>query len=133
MVRSYYIQENREINSWFGFENTILGAAIPLFYNLPANENIQFLEPTIVHYILKEDLDNLYQKHPELNTIGRKMIEGYCVILEERINALRTQTAEQRYNFLLKKHPDAVQRIALGHIASYLGITPETLSRIRNK
>lgn len=106
---------------------------MPLFYDKPSFENIQFLETSTFFYISSNDLNELYKKYNDLNTIGRKMAEEYCVILEERIMSLQTETAEQRYNSLLKYQPDATQRISLGHIASYLGITQETLSRIRKK
>ncbi|WP_185211629.1 Crp/Fnr family transcriptional regulator [Sphingobacterium mizutaii] len=133
LVRAYYTKEGREINSWFGFENIILGSIMPVFYNLPSSESIQCLETSIIHYISMSDLEKLYEKYSLLNTIGRKMAEEYCMILEERINSLQTQTAEQRYKNLLAVHPEAIQRISLGHIASYLGISQETLSRVRSK
>lgn len=131
LVRSYFIKDDREINSWFGFENIILGSVLPLFYNLPAFENIQFLETSTICYISGNDLNELYKKYNDMNTVGRIMAEEYCKILEDRVTSLQTGTAEQRYNTLLRDQPDAVQRISLGHIASYLGITQETLSRIR--
>lgn len=133
LVRSYYIKDDREIVSWFGFENNISGSVLPLFYMLPSLENIQFLETSTYYYITSKDLNELYEKSHEMNTIGRKMAEEYCTILEDRISSLQTENAEQRYNSLLKNIPDATQRISLGHIASYLGITQETLSRIRKK
>lgn len=133
LVRSYYIKDDREINSWFGFENIILGSAFPLFYDKPSYENIQFLENSTYYYITSKDLNEFYKKSQEMNTIGRKMAEEYCVILEDRISSLQTENAEQRYKLLLKFQPDATRRISLGHIASYLGITQETLSRIRKK
>jgi CRP-like cAMP-binding protein len=133
LVRSYYTKEDREINLWFGFENIILGSLLPLFYDKPSFENIQFLETSTYHYIATKDLNDLYKKSHEMNTIGRKMAEEYCKILEDRVMSLQTETAEQRYNSLLQYQPDATKRISLGHIASYLGITQETLSRIRRK
>ncbi|RKR08938.1 CRP-like cAMP-binding protein [Flavobacterium sp. 90] len=133
LVRSFYIKDEREINSWFGFENIILGSILPLFYNIPSAENIQFLEESTLYYIQSSDLNKIYQKSNEMNTIGRLMAEEYCKILEDRIMSLQTQSAEERYNSLLEYQPDAVQRISLGHIASYLGIKQETLSRIRKK
>ena len=68
-----------------------------------------------------------------METIGRIMAEEYCKIMEERIMSLHTQSAEQRYQTLLREQAEVSQRISLGHIASYLGITQETLSRIRKK
>lgn len=118
---------------WFGFENEILGSVFPLFFNQPSIENIQFLEDTTLYYISSNDLEYFYKSSQEMNTIGRKITEEYCKILEERSFLLQTHSAEQRYLWLLRNQPDALQRISLGHIASYLGITQETLSRIRRK
>lgn len=131
LVRSFFMKDGREVNSWFGFENIILGSVLPLFYNQPSFENIQFLEDTTIYYLSIDDLNELYEQYNAVNTIGRKMAEEYCKILEERIISLQTQNAEQRYQTLLKDQPEAARRLSLGHIASYLGITQETLSRIR--
>lgn len=133
LVRSFYLKEGREVNSWFGFENIILGSILPLFYKLPSFENIQFLEKSTIHYLTTDDLNELYKKYHAVETIGRIMTEEYCKVLEERIMSLQTQSAEQRYQTLLQDQPDVTQRVSLGHIASYLGITQETLSRIRKK
>lgn len=133
LVRAYIVKAEREINSWFGFENMILGSALPLFFDQPSFENIQFLESTTYHYISSKDLNELYKKSHEMSNIGRKMTEECCVVIAERAMSLQTENAEQRYNSMLSYQPDATQRISLGHIASYLGITQETLSRIRKK
>ncbi|MEN5436032.1 Crp/Fnr family transcriptional regulator [Sphingobacterium faecium] len=133
IVRAFYNKEDREINVWFSIENMILGSVIPLFFNLPSLESIQFLEDSSIYYISREDMNELYQKYHQMETIGRKLAEEYCKILEERAISLQTESAEERYNTLLKNETAAAQRISLGHIASYLGITQETLSRIRKK
>lgn len=133
LVRSFFTKDDREINSWFGFEHIILGSIMPLFYKKPSFENIQFLETSKIHYISTDDLNSLYKKHHAMENIGRLMAEEYCKILEDRITSLQTQSAEQRYQSLLREQPEVSQRISLGHIASYLGITQETLSRIRKK
>jgi hypothetical protein len=73
----------------------------------------------------------LYKDFPEFNIIGRRFTEDYCLLLEERAYQLQTMSAAERYHKLLKDYPEAVKRIPLGNIASYLGITQETLSRIR--
>ncbi|MDN3705884.1 Crp/Fnr family transcriptional regulator [Myroides ceti] len=130
-VRAYFIKDGKEVNSWFGFEHEFLGSILPLFANQPSFENIQFLEPSILYYIPIKDLNKLYREYPEMNDIGRKIAEDYCRILEERIISLQTESAEQRYHTLLKSNRNELQRISLGQIASYLGVTQETLSRIR--
>ena len=65
--------------------------------------------------------------------IGRLFTEKYYIRLEERVMSLQFQTAQERYNQIIKTNPRLIQRATLGHIASYLGITQETLSRIRAK
>lgn len=133
LVRSYYMKDGREINDWFGFENIPLGATMPLFFNQPSLQNIQFLETSTIHYISNSDLNLFYNKYNEINTIGRKIVEEFCKIMEERSWSLQTESAEQRYLSLIKSESEILQRVSLGHIASYLGITQETLSRIRNR
>ena len=131
IIRSYIYRNEKEINVWFGAENQIFGAIMPMYANKPSPENIQFLEDSEVYSISVDDLENLYKTYPELNLIGRKIAEELCVILEERINSLHFETATERYRSLIIQMPYLQQRINLGHIASFLGITQETLSRIR--
>lgn len=70
LVRAYYVKEDREINSWFGFENIILGSVLSLFYDLPSFESIQFLETSTYYSISSNDLNELYKKSHEMNTPG---------------------------------------------------------------
>lgn len=133
LIRYFYTTPENEINVGFGFENEILGSVMPLFFNRPAIENIQFLEDTTLYYISSNDLDFFYRSSQEMNTIGRKIAEKYCKILEERSFLLQTHSATERYNWLLLNKPETLQRISLGHLASYLCISQETLSRIRKK
>ena len=132
-ARIYFIKDEKEFSSWFAAENEIIGSIFPLFSNKPSFENIQFLEHSIIYSISSIDLKELYIKYPEFNIIGRKIAENLCEILEQRIISLHTESAEERYRNLVLKHPQLLQRTNLGHIASYLGITKETLSRIRNR
>lgn len=133
IIRAYFCKGDKEYNSWFAIENELVSSILPLFSNQPSIENIQFLEDATGYSISINDLNELYKKHPELNAIGRKMAEELCIILEERITSLHTESAEERYISLLKTYPHLLQRLTLGHIASFLGITQETLSRIRKR
>ncbi len=131
LIRGYFYSNHKEVNAWFGIENEVYASILPVYANLPSLENIQFLEDSIVYSIAVDDLNELYQLYPELNLIGRKIAEEVCMILEERINSLHTESATERYQWLISKYPYLLRRVSLGHIASYLGITQETLSRIR--
>jgi len=133
LARGFYLKNEKEINTWFAPENVILGSSIPLFSNHPSKENIQLLEDSIFQYITNSDLQELYRMHPDFNTIGRRLAEDYCLLLENRIASLQADSADERYEKLLLEFPDVSQRVSLGHIASYLGITQATLSRIRRK
>ncbi len=131
VFRAYIYKKEKEINVWFGQENQIFGAIMPMYANKPSPENIQFLEDAEVYAIAVTDLENLYKLHPELNLVGRKISEELCIVLEDRITSLLTESAPERYLSLIKEHPNLINRINLGHIASYVGVTQETLSRIR--
>jgi CRP-like cAMP-binding protein len=131
LIRAYFYRNGKEVNSWFGEENEIFCSILPLYKNKPSFENLEFLEDAELYVLSSDDLFELYQLHPELNYIGRLIAEDMCVILEDRITSLHTETAIERYQSLIKKQPNLLNRINLGHIASYLGITAETLSRIR--
>jgi len=131
LVRAYFIRNEKEINSWFGEEGQIYYSIIPVYTNEPSFENLQFLEDSEVYALNTNDLNDLYKKFPELNIIGRKIAEEVSIVLEARITSLHTESAIERYHDLIKRQPNVLQRVNLGHIASYLGITQETLSRIR--
>lgn len=133
VFRAYINRNEKEINVWFGEENQIFGAIMPMYANKPSPEYIQFLEDSEVYAIAVDDLEILYEQYPELNLIGRKIAEELCVILEDRITSLHTESATERYQSLMEQQPSLVQRINLGHIASFLRVTQETLSRIRKR
>lgn len=133
VFRAYIHRDGKEINVWFGEENQIFGAIMPMYANRPSPENIQFLEDAEVYAIAVDDLEVLYKLHPELNFVGRKIAEELCVILENKITSLHTESASERYQSLIEQQPNLLQRITLGHIASYLRVTQETLSRIRKR
>ncbi|MDR2920865.1 MAG: hypothetical protein LBV72_16070 [Tannerella sp.] len=78
-------------------------------------------------------MNELYRKYSEINTIGRKIVEDYCKILDQRIFTMQTMSAEKRYNDLIQNYPEVIKRAPLGYIASFLGISQETLSRVRRK
>jgi CRP-like cAMP-binding protein len=131
LIRAYFYRNQKEVNTWFGEENQIFGSILPIYANKPSFENIEFLEDSEIYSISSNDLNDLYRTYPELNLIGRKIAEEVCIILEERAVSLHTESAAERYKTLIRLQPNLLNRINLGHIASYLGITQETLSRIR--
>jgi CRP/FNR family transcriptional regulator, anaerobic regulatory protein len=134
LARGFFIDDDgKDITNWFAPEGTLATSTYSFISQNPSFENIVALEDCKMQTISRKTLYDLYDKFPEMNEMGRKLIEIYYLELEERVNALQFQTAKQRYEKFVKQDGYLLQRTSLGHIASYLGITQETLSRIRNQ
>ena len=132
-IRSYYINNGKEITAWFMGENDFIISVNSFYKREPSYEYIQAIEDSTVHYIHYDELEKLYKDFIEFNIIGRVLTTHYYMLSEERVHNMRWQTAEDKYNFLLTKHPEIFRKAPLNQIASYLGIALETLSRKRAK
>jgi CRP-like cAMP-binding protein len=132
-VRGYYTLEGKEITYWFAFENTFVTSLYSFITRKPGAENIQLLEDCVLWSVSHADLQRLYNNFPDIERLGRVIHERYYVMLEERFLSIHFKEARERYDALLKNTPHILQRVPLGFVASYLGITQETLSRIRSK
>ncbi|RXK58868.1 Crp/Fnr family transcriptional regulator [Lacibacter luteus] len=132
-LRGYYTLDGKEITHWFGFENDFVTSFHSFITQEPAVENIQLLEGSILWSISKDTLTSLFNNHPEIERIVRIAYEKYYIRLEERYVNAQFKTAAERYEQLLNDSPHILERVPLGQIASYLGISQETLSRIRSR
>ena len=94
---------------------------------------MESLEDTVAYTITLDRLNSLFDKYHEIERFGRLFTMEMMVQLTEKVKDLQFRSAEERYNILLEKHPSVIQRAPLGKIASYLGITQQSLSRIRAK
>jgi CRP-like cAMP-binding protein len=131
LIRAYYFDEGKEITNWFAQEGEFATSFYAFVAMKPSAEIIQTLEDCELIQLPYSALQQLYIKFPETERIGRIITENYYIKLEERLLSLQFKTAKERYqNFVLSK-PSLLQRTSLGQIATYLGITQETLSRIR--
>ncbi len=133
MVRAYYKKGNAEITSWFAYEGQIAVSLAALSTGKPSYETVECIENCELLSISNNNLQALYQKHECLNTIGRKMAEEYCAILDDRAYQLQVMSAVERYKDLMEYEPEIIRRAPLSNIASFLGISQETLSRIRHQ
>lgn len=133
IVRMYYIRDGEEISSRFVEELQIAASIISFYGRKPGYEFAEALEPVVLVRIHYDKLMELYATFPEFNFIGRMITEQYLVKSEERLYQLRKQSAEERYSFFVDNYPSLFQRVPLKYIASYLGLTLETISRIRKK
>jgi CRP-like cAMP-binding protein len=133
LVRSYYLNEGKEITSRFMDEGFIATSWISFYTQKPGNEYIQAVEDTTILSVDYTDIQRLYMEYPDFNTIGRKQVEHSFFLAEQRTQMLRKHTAEEKYQFFLDNHLSLLQRVPLRQIASYLGMNEETLSRVRGK
>jgi CRP-like cAMP-binding protein len=132
-LRGFHYHNGREITSWFGFENDFASSTYSFVSRKPGVETVEAIENSILYVITYDDLNDIYSKFPEFNYVGRLLTEKYYVDLMERTLCLQFQTAKESYEQLIAIQPHILQRASLGNIASYLGISQETLSRIRTK
>lgn len=131
-LRAFYMKDGKDITDWFAFEGDFVSSINSFFQDVPSKHNIELLENTTFLEISKETIFALTNAHHCFERLGRIAVTKTMLQLQERIVSLQFETAQQKYASLISIRPDITQRVSLTHIASYLGITLETLSRIRN-
>lgn len=131
LARVYYLCDGMEVNLLFGIEGELLVSLKSYAENVPGYENIELLEPCKLIKIEYAKLQHLYQSDTVIANWGRKLAERTLIQTEERLMSRQFKTATQRYRELIEKYPYLLRRVQLGHIASYLGVSQVTLSRIR--
>jgi CRP-like cAMP-binding protein len=132
-ARIYYFKNDLDITESFAFENQLVARMESLFTGKPSRKGIQMLEDSEVVAISATALFRLYNDHPDIERLFRKIFEAGYVDTINRIESLQFHSAEERYRDLLDASPDVLLRVPLKYIASYLGITPVSLSRIRGQ
>ncbi len=132
-VRSYYIRDEEEITTKFLQEGSTITSIYSFYSRKPGNEYIVALENTTLACYHYDSMIEMYRKHSEFNIIGRVVTERFLYFLEIEIYNLRKTKAEDRYHYFVKHFPQLLQRAPLKHIATYLGMNLETLSRVRAK
>lgn len=130
-ARAYYLKDGKDISDWFTFENQFMASIVSFFSKEPSPHYVEFVEDSIVFEFSKDTTDRLSNKHHDFERFINKIVTETMLGLCERLHTIQFHKARERYNHLLNIYPDITNRIPLTHIASYLGITLETLSRIR--
>nr|WP_315417269.1 Crp/Fnr family transcriptional regulator [uncultured Pedobacter sp.] len=131
IARAYCDGENQQITFWFGQSGAVLFSFNSYINNGPGYENIELLEHCSLIQIRLTDLFLLYDKHLEIANWGRKIAEQELIATERRLIDRAFKGAAERYQDFVDQSPELIKRVALKHIASYLGVTQVTLSRIR--
>lgn len=131
MLRICYWKDGNDITESFEPENSIVARAESLFAGLPSKKAICAVEDADLIAINVVKLYEAFEQYPKIERLFRKLFEQQYVRTIHRLESLQFNSPEERYKFLLHDQPDIIKRVPLKYIASYLGITQVSLSRIR--
>ena len=135
IARSYCVINDKELTSWFSTEGDIVFSTNNFYGNQQGYEYevVQLLENTVLYAVPIKDLEKLYQTNIEIANWSRILHQEAFIMNEKRLISRLYKSAEERYIELLQTRPDLFQRVNLGYIASFLGISQVTLCHLRNK
>ncbi len=133
ITRGFVREGRKEITTWISCERELVTSITGFDKQIPAKENIQAIEDCELTGLLHKDLHYLYDHFPEMNIVGRRILEQYYRNAEERAFIARLTEATSKYKYFIATNSNLLNRVPLKFIASYLGMTLETLSRIRGK
>lgn len=133
MVRLYVPGEDYDVTFGFSFENSFVSAYDSFLTRSPSTYTIETLTDTIRWKVSYSDLQTIYAETAVGNTIGRYASEDLFLKKSKRELSLLNETAEERYLKLFSERPELIEKIPNKYIASYIGITPQALSRIRRR
>ncbi len=133
LTRTFYYKDEKDVTDWFSPENTIACSIVSFTTQQADRRGIELLEDSSFWTLDYHDLEMLCEQHHEIERFTRLITAYGMLLIQERFDELHFATAAERYKKLLDHQPAILQRAPLGMIASYLGITQETLSRIRSQ
>lgn len=132
VARIYYYKNDKEITEWIAMDEQFFLSITSFFEQKPSHLIIQTIEPSEVYGIHHNDFMSLCDQYHDIEKLLRKMVTSSLILSQIRMDSIQFETAQQRYNRLLKNSPHIIQRVPVSYIASFLGVTLETLSRIRS-
>lgn len=133
MLRCYYMKGNTEVNSWFMKERDFAVSIESFYQQKESFESIQALEDCTVYYLSFDELQVIYKTFPEFNYIVREVTQRYCQLWAQQLYGLRMQNSQERYDWLMRYYPDLLLRVTAKHVASFLGLTEVTMSKLRSR
>jgi len=131
MVRQYYYKNKKDVTEHFSFEGRIVFCIESFLKQEPSRLIVEALENTLLFAIPYDDLHNLMVRNQEMEMLYRKILEHVAISSQEHADSQRFENAAERYDRLLREKPEIILRAPMVHIASFLQMTPETLSRVR--
>ncbi|MGM5629330.1 Crp/Fnr family transcriptional regulator [Apibacter raozihei] len=131
IIRQFYFKEGRDITEHFSCEGDIATCLESLFLKEPTHINIEAIETSIIYRINYEKFKILSNKYPEINCLYQAILEYKLIVSQKKADSWRFENSHDRYKRFCKEFPIVSKRVSIAHIASYLLMTPETLSRVR--
>lgn len=131
MVRQFYFKNKRDLTEHISYEGNVVICLESYLKQEPTRLMAETLEPTIIWKIAWEDINRLAEESKEIGLFYRKIFEKSLVVSQMKADNMRFETAQDRYKKFMEHHPEIIKRAPLVYIASYLQMTPETLSRVR--
>lgn len=132
VARIFYHKNEKEVTEWIATDQQFFLSITSFFQRTPSHLMIHTLEPSEIYGIHHDDFMKLADQHHDIERLLRKMVTASLILSQIRMDSIQFETAQQRYERLLKTSPQIIQRVPLSYIASFLGVTLETLSRIRS-
>ncbi len=132
IARIYYHKKDKEITEWLAMDEQFFLSITSFFQRTPSHLIIQTIEKSEVYGIHHNDFMALADQYHDIEKLLRRMVTASLILSQIRMDSIQFETAHQRYDRLLRNSPQIVQRVPLSYIASFLGVTLETLSRIRS-
>lgn len=132
MLRQFYYKNGKDVTEHFSYEGCIIICIESTLKQEPTHLMIEALEPSVVYLLPYNKLLTLTEISWEINMFYRKILEYSLIVSQIKADSWRFETARERYNQLMEHQPEVIKRAPLSHIASYLLMTPETLSRVRS-
>ena len=133
LVRMFYVADGKEISTGFVPENEYISCYASFLTQTPSIENIDAIEETELVNLSYDDIQFLYNQKPVFERFGRKIAEMLFIMISSQITRQLALSPEERYQSIVDNQPYVIQRVPQYMIASFIGITPEHLSRIRKK
>ena len=132
LAREFYIKNNKEVTEYLAVEGSIMMSIESLFKEQPSHIQIEALEPCVIYALPKKRLEEVALHNVNIQILYRKILEESLILSQVHADLVRFETAENRYRRMCKLSPQLALRAPLVYIASYLQMTPETLSRVRS-
>lgn len=132
LFREYYYKNNKEVTEYLAVDGNVFMCIESLFQNEPSKLIVDALEPSVVYALPKDRLEEVALHNVNIQILYRKILEESLIISQRRADLLRFESAKDRYRKLCKLNPKVIIKAPLVYIASYLQMTPETLSRVRS-